>query len=144
MVALATLLCLRRQIFPAALKYVTTAADVLLLTGILMVADGPKSPLVIGYFLVIVLAALRFQLQLVWFATLAAMAGYLVLLGYARWWAGREESLLGPRDLTVPRYEQLIFLLGLALCGIVVGQVIRRVKVMASEFARRLDRAVRS
>jgi hypothetical protein len=143
MVALATLLCLRRQIFPAALKYGTTAADVLLLTGILMVADGPQSPLVIGYFLVITLAALRFQLRLVWFATLAAMAAYLVLLGYAKWWAGREESLLGPRDITVPRYHQLIFLLGLALCGVVLGQVIRRVKAMAAEFVRRLEAARR-
>jgi hypothetical protein len=117
---------------------------VLLLTGILMVADGPRSPLVIGYFLVIVLAALRFQLRLVWFATLAAMVGYLVLLGYARWWAGREESLFGPRDITVPRYQQLIFLLGLTLCGVVVGQVIRRVKAIAAEFARRLNQGDRS
>jgi hypothetical protein len=139
MVALGTLLCLRRQIFPAALKYVTTGADALLLTGILMVADGPRSPLIIGYFLVIAVAALRFKLRLVWFATLASMAGYLVLLGYAKWFAGREESVFGPRDITVPRYHQLIFLLGLALCGVVVGQVIRRVKWMAAEFARRVE-----
>jgi hypothetical protein len=144
MVALGTLLCLRRQIFPPALKYVTTGADVLLLTGILMVADGPRSPLVIGYFLVIALAALRFQLRLVWFGTLGAMAGYLVLLGYAKWFAGREESLLGPRDITVPRYHQLIFLVGLALCGIVLGQAIRRVKAMAAEFVSRIETAQRN
>jgi hypothetical protein len=139
MVALGTLLCLRRQVFPAVLKYITTGADLLLLTGILMVADGPRSPLVIAYFLVIVLAALRFQLPLIWFATIGAMAGYLVLLGYAKWFAGREESIFGPRELTVPRYHELIFLLGLGLCGIVLGQVIRRVKSMAAEFARRVE-----
>jgi len=143
MVALGTLLCLRRQIFPPALKYVTTGADILLLTGILMVADGPRSPLVIGYFLVIALAALRFQLRLVWFGTLGAVVGYLVLLGYAKWFAGREESIFGPRDLAVPRYHQLIFLVGLAMCGIVLGQVIRRVKGMAAEFAERLQAARR-
>jgi hypothetical protein len=137
--ALGTLLCLRRQFFPPALKYVTTGADVVLLTGILMVADGPRSPLVVGYFLVIAVAALRFQLRLIWFATLAAMAGYLVLLGYAKWFAGREDSVFGPRELTVPRYHELIFLLALALCGIVLGQVIRRVKALAAEFARRVE-----
>jgi hypothetical protein len=143
MLALGTFLCLQRQVFPPALKYVTTGADVLLLTGILLVADGPRSPLVIGYFLVIALAALRFQLRLIWFSTLCTMAGYLVVLGYTKWFAGREESLFGPRDITVPRHHQLIFLLGLALCGIVLGQVIRRVQAVAAEFARRVEAAGR-
>jgi hypothetical protein len=31
---------------PAALKYVSTGLDVVLLTLLLMVADGPKSPLI--------------------------------------------------------------------------------------------------
>src|SRR5262245_54153138 len=73
MVALGTLLCLRRRMFTPAIKYITTACDVVILTGILMVADGPRSPLVVGYFLVIALTALRFHLRLVWFGTLAAM-----------------------------------------------------------------------
>src|SRR3954452_2552426 len=46
MVALAVLLCLRRHIFPAALKFLSTGADLVLLTGVLAVADGPRSPLV--------------------------------------------------------------------------------------------------
>ncbi len=132
MVALGTLLCLRLHFFPAWLKYVTTAADVVLLTTILAIADGPKSPLVVGYFLVIVLATLRFQLRLIWFATVGAMAGYLFLLGYARWYAEG-------RDLVVPRYYQLIMLLALALTGVVLGQVIRRVRAMAEEFLRRVN-----
>jgi hypothetical protein len=144
MVALGTLVCLRRQIFPAVLKYATTAADVVLLTGILMVADGPRSPLVIGYLLVIALSALRFQVRLIWFATLATAGGYLVLLGYAKWWANREESVFGKRELTVPPYHEFIFLLGLALTGIILGQIVRRVKSMAVEFTRRIDSAQRS
>ena len=63
------------------------AGDLVLLTAILMVADGPRSPLVVGYPLVIVLATLRLNLPLVRFATLGAAAGYLILLGYARWYA---------------------------------------------------------
>lgn len=141
MVALATLVCLRQGIFPPALKYIVTFCDVLLLTGILMVADGPRSPLVVGYFLILALAALRFQLRLIWFATVASAAGYLIVLGYAKWFAIRPESVFGPRELTIPRSSQLIFLLALGLTGIILGQIIRRVKAMAAEFAARLAAA---
>ena len=126
--------CLRRQIFPASLKYLSTAADVIFLTAILMLADGPRSVLVVGYFLVVALAALRFSLRLVWFATLGSMGGYLYLLGYAKWFADPS------RNLRIERYQQLIFLLALGLTGIVLGQVVRRVRRMAEEFANRVAR----
>ena len=121
---------------PAALKYVATGLDVVLLTLLLMVADGPRSPLVIGFFLIPAMATLRFQLRLVWFATIAAMLGYLWLLGWARW-------IEDVRDVRVPRYQELIFLTALALSGLIQGQVIRRVKSMAAEYARRLAAAGR-
>jgi hypothetical protein len=124
-------LWLARHLMPEALKFAATAMDVLLLTLLLMVADGPKSPLVVGYFLIVALATLRFQLRLVWFATIAAMLGYIWLLGWARW-------IEGTRDIRVPRYHELIFLTALAISGIVQGQVIRRVKSMAAEYAQRL------
>ncbi len=130
-VCLGLLLCLKMRVFPAGLKFFSTACDVLFLTGILMAADGPRSPLVIGYFLVIVVSTLRFSLPLVRFATLGSMAGYLWLLAYARWFTDR--------DLHVPRYQQAIFLLGLALAGIVLGQAIRRVEGLARDYAARLD-----
>ena len=132
MLALATLYCLRMRVFPAYLKFVTTGADIAFMTGLLMIADGPRSPLVIGYLLVIVLAALRLQLRLVWFATLGTMAGYLCLLGYVKWFDQRVPNL------SVPRYYELIFLIGLALTGIALGQLIRRVRAMAEDFAKRI------
>jgi len=133
MVCLGVLLCLSQGIFPAGLKYLTTGIDVVFLTAILIVAHGPQSPLVIGYFLIIILSTLRFSLPLVRAATVASMSGYLVLLGYAAWFT--------VRDVRVPRYHQVMFLLGLALSGIVLGQVIRRVRGMAAEYAGRLDTA---
>ena len=111
------------------LKFLSTGCDIVLLTGILMVAQGPRSPLVVGYFLVIALATLRFNLPLVRMATVGSMAGYLFLLGYARWFTDR--------DLHVPRYHQIIVLLALGLTGIVLGQVIRRVHALAKEYAAR-------
>src|SRR5205823_6107125 len=107
-----------------------------LLTAVLALADGPRSPLLVAYFLVIVLAALRFSLPLIWFASGGAVAGYLFLLGFARWgsipgWAKPEQ--------TVPRYYEAIFLLALLLTGVVLGQVIRRVRRLADAYARMLE-----
>jgi hypothetical protein len=124
-------LWLRMHLLPSALKYVSTGLDVVLLTVLLMVSDGPRSPLIVGYFLIPGLAGLRFQLRLVWFATVAAMLGYVWLLGWAVW-------IERARDVRVPRYHELIFLTALAMSGIIQGQVIRRVKAMAAEYARRL------
>jgi hypothetical protein len=133
MVSLGVLLCLRRRFFPSSLKFVSTGCDLVLLTSILTVADGPRSPLVVGYFLILALAALRFSLPLTWFATAGSLVGYLLLLGYARWFS--------QRDLTVERYHELLILAALALCGIVLGQAIRRVRRMAEHYARRLMEA---
>lgn len=129
MLALATQLCLRRHIFPAALKYITSSLDVILLTAMLSVADGPRSPLVIGYPLLVALAGLRFSLPLVWWTTTLSASGYLCVLGYARWFA--------ERDLVVPRYQQMMFLLGVVLTGVVVGQIVRQAHRMAEQFAAR-------
>ena len=126
MTALAVQLCLWRQVLPAALKYVATGADIVLLTCVLCVSNGPRSPLVVGYFLVVVLSALRFRLPLVWFATVASMLGYLAVLGHTKWFA--------VRDLTVPRYHELMFLLALGLTGIMIGQVLRAVRSMAFDY----------
>lgn len=133
LVGLGVLVCLRARVFPAALKFVSTACDVVLLSAVLTLADGPRSPLLVGYFLIVALSGLRFSLRLVWFATLGSMLGYLYVLGYARWFADPA------RHLRVERYQQLIFLLALALSGIVLGQVIRRVRRMAEEFAARVS-----
>ncbi len=67
-VAFGTFYCLRMNIIPAALKYVTTGCDIVLLTTMLVAASGPRSPLVVGYFVVIAVSALRLQLRLVWCA----------------------------------------------------------------------------
>jgi hypothetical protein len=131
MVALGVFLCRRQHVFPASLKYLSTGCDVVFLTAILTAADGPRSPLVVSYFLVIALAALRFSLPLIWFATAAAAGGYLFLLAYASWFTDR--------DIRVPRYSQAILLLALVLTGVVLGQIIRRVRWLADEYARRLQ-----
>ena len=135
MLCLGVLLCRRQGIFPGWLKYLSTACDLILLTAILMLADGPRSPLVVAYFLIIALASLRFNLRLIWCASGGAVAGYLFLLGFARW--GSIPGWDKP-DMTVPRHSQVIFMVALVLTGVILGQVIRRVRGLAEAYARRL------
>jgi hypothetical protein len=127
MVGLGVLLCLRGRFFPAAVKYISMGCDLVLLTALLTVANGPRSPLVAVYFVILALAALRFNTSLVQFASIGAVAGYLFVLGYAKWFS--------PRVITIPRDHEMIFLLSLALTGITLGQITRRARVLAQEYA---------
>ena len=67
--------------------------------------------------MILALAALRFSTPLVQFASVGAVAGYVFVLGYAKWFTHR--------DLVVPRYHEIIVVLALALTGITLGQVTR-------------------
>ena len=134
MVALCVVLCLRRQYFPAAMKYCTTGCDLVLLTALAALAAGPHSPLVLGYFLIIALAALRFKLGLVWLATLGAMAGYWLLVGIED---GKSSRWFDNQHAVAPA-EQLVTLISLGLTGVVIGQVVRRVQALAAEYAQRV------
>jgi len=138
MLAVGVLFCLSRQVFPQWFSYFTTAADIVLLTTILYLAAGPRSPLVVGYFLVIVLAAARFHLRLVQLATGGAIVGYVCLLGCAKW-----PKTFGGTMMTVPRYHQLIMVAALALAGVMLGQFVRRAHRMSEEYAGRISRAVK-
>jgi hypothetical protein len=132
--ALGVMLSLRRQIFPAVLKYCTSACDLVLLTALAALAAGPHSPLVLAYFVIVALAGLRFSLGLVWFTTLGAMLAYWLLVGVADW---RTSRWFDDNHAVAP-VEQLVTLVSLGLTGIVVGQVVRRVKALAREYAQRL------
>jgi hypothetical protein len=126
--SLGVLVALQRHYLPSVLKYATTTLDLLLLTAIAWLGSGPASPLIHGYFLIIAAAALRFSLPLVWSCTLGAMVCYLVLVG------AKDKTWFDAQHAT-PVVDQLTMLLSLGLTGIVIGQVIRRVRHMAEEFA---------
>ena len=121
--------CLERRVFPERLKFLSTATDLLLMTCVLLIADGPRSPLVAGYFIVISLSALRFSLPLVRATAAGALAGYIVLIGNA--------YKMRP-EYRVPRHQEVIVILSLALTGVILGQVIRRVRAFADDYASRL------
>lgn len=129
-VCLAVQLSLRQQFFPAVLKYLSTAADIILITGAALLGSGAYSPMRAAYFVVIALATLRLNLPLVWWASLGTMAAYLTLVGATdKTWFDQEHA--------VPPVEQLVTLASLALTGVVLGQVIRKTRGAAQEFAER-------
>ena len=122
MLALGVLLALQQRVFPTWMPYCTTASDIVLLTVLLCISSGARSPLVSGYFLILVLATLRLSLPLVRFATIGAALGYVVLLGCQKWMPFAEE-LRGQQN--VPRYHQIIVLVAILLAGVMLGQIVR-------------------
>jgi hypothetical protein len=121
--SLAVLVCLQRRYLPTGLKYVTTLVDLLLVTSLAALGSGPASPLVVVYFLIIVSAALRFSLGLIWMATLTALVCYLALVGLA-------DKTWFDANHTTPVVTQLTMLLSLGMTGIILGQIMRRVRRM--------------
>jgi hypothetical protein len=129
-VGLGVMTSLRNRYLPPWLKFASTAADLVILTFVLLLADGPRSPLVVGYLLVIGLSGLRFALPLIWFATGGALISYLVILANARWYRPA---------LRVPYYHEVIMMLAVLLMGILLGQIVRQVRTIATDFARRTE-----
>lgn len=126
--AMIVVVLMRNQRFPPALKYITTSVDVFLLTMMLMVADGPSSPLVVVYFLILAGSPLRFSLAHVRFTTAAVVLGYVVTLGDA--WMRRP-------NLRVPRYEQIMMILAFVITGIALAELVRAVRAAAEGYAAR-------
>jgi len=121
-------LCLSRRFVPPWLKFAATVWDVLMVTGLLMLPDGPRSPLAVLYFLVIAAAPLRLSLPLVYVATLASMGGYLIALGYYAFvLVGYEQYYANPA-VRIPRTQEIIFLLALGAAGLLAGQVVRQIR----------------
>jgi hypothetical protein len=133
-VCLAVYVCRIQGVFPKQLKFLSTGADLVLLTTIIALAEGPKSPLLVVYFIILGLAALRFNLALIWFATAGAVLCYLCVLAYGRWFL---PATTNPPTLpiVVPRFHQVIMIFGLALTGVILGQIIRRVRKLAEFYA---------
>ncbi len=123
-------IALRSRLFPPWLKYASTGVDALLLTLILLVADGPRSALVVAYLLIVPLAGLRMSPKLVGFATAACAAGYVVLLGNAAWYRP---------VVQVARYQQMTFFVAVVLCGLVIIAMLRAARHVALDYGDRVQ-----
>jgi hypothetical protein len=138
MLALGILLALQNRIFPRWLPYFSTGCDIVLLTSVIFLGGMARSPLVVGYFLILILATLRLSLPLISFATVGCAVAFICVLGCAKWPEsfGLSQSLgQNAAELRVPRYHQLIVLVAIAMAGVMLGQIIRRVRRLAETYA---------
>jgi hypothetical protein len=106
---------------PAVFGWAT--ADVLWLTLLLWIGDGPRSSLVVGYLILVAGAALRFRPALVWLVTGLSMASYLALAIEAH--LNRPDA---PAPVFQPVFQSLIFVLSTAVMGLILHLLLRRLR----------------
>lgn len=121
----------RRPNAGSAVTYGWAGMDVLLFTTFLWAADGPKSTVLLGYLLLVAGAGLRFRAGLVWFVTGMCMSGYLWLVFEAHW---HRPHLAPPPKALLP------FLMCLAIMGLIVHFILRRIRRISSTEAARETR----
>ncbi len=132
-VSLIALVSIARFSLPGWLKYLTTCLDLVLLTVASHLGNGPTSPVVLGYWIVLAIASLRGSLPLVWFSTVSSMACYLLLVG-------SRDSAWFDADHSTPPVNQLVTLVALAATGITLGQLLRMHRLVISELQSRRDK----
>jgi serine/threonine-protein kinase len=120
----------RRWSFPA--RYVWGTLDSLLLTGVLLVADGAASPLIIGYPLLIVASGLWFRVRFVSFITVLSLISYGLLV--VDFYHIRAAKLQPNFDTAVDRH--VINVVGLLVLGSIVAYLVHRVRTLSSFYER--------
>jgi hypothetical protein len=105
----------------------TTLADAALVTILVTVSGGPKStPLVLLYLLVVASSPPRLSLRLVWLATLAALAGYVVALGHFVFVRVGTAVYYSDPAVRIPRPQEAITVLAILTAGLLAGQAVRQ------------------
>ncbi len=105
---------------PRWLGLAAVAADVLFITLLLCLSHDPRSGMSGLYFLVVLSAAVRLSLPMVYVAVLAAVAGYGVFQAYTShvWVAAGIQGISGT--------SQVFFALTLVAAGFLAGQMVRQ------------------
>lgn len=114
---------------PPYLKYAAVAWDSFMATSLLIVSDGPKSPLLVLLFLIVATASLRVHLRVVWVASVLVVLSYGVVCGHSKW--------VRPAS-RVPVHHHVIFVIALGAAGLLAGQGVRQTRRFARDYAERL------
>lgn len=133
-VSLGTLMLLRARCLPSSMKYTTTAIDLVLVTAVCWIGQGPSSPMVLAYFLVISMAALRFRPGLIAMATLGSVVGYMACVG-------SRDSTWGDRDHATPVLNQMLTVAALVAVGWSLAQVLWVAQQVACAYQQRSDQS---
>lgn len=134
-VSFLVLLLILKRILPTWLPFLTTAIDLIAVAALVGLAGGPMMTSLTGaFYLIIAMAGLRFDLRLVWAATLGAMAGYLASVGMV------DDSWFDANHV-VPLVQQAVSLACIGGTGVVVGQMVRLARPLAQEYHLRVTNA---
>jgi len=114
-------------------RFVWGMLDSSLLLGVLLVADGVASPLVVAYPLLIVGSGLWFRVRFVSFMTLLSLVSYGILV--VDFYGFRPELQSG-FDAGYDRH--VIFAVALLVLGSVVAYLVHRVRTLSSFYGRQL------
>lgn len=122
--------CLTRRWMPGGLMYIATFWDLLLVTALIMASpDGPRSSLMLLYFVILAAAPLRLSLPLVVTTTLACMVAAILVVGqyvfirvgWARYYSPENTD-------RIARVSEAFFLLALGAVGLLAGQMVRQAR----------------
>ncbi|HEY7311714.1 MAG TPA: hypothetical protein VH643_20295 [Gemmataceae bacterium] len=123
-------LCLSRRWVPPGLKYAASFWDVTMVSALLIASpDGPRSPLLYLYFVVVAASSLRLSLPLVYATTLGVMAAATLVMGhYVFYRVGREAYYAADSPYRIARSSEIIFLLSVGAVGLFAGQIVRQAR----------------
>lgn len=108
--------------------------DALLLTGVLLIADGVASPLVVGYFLLIAGSGLWFRVRFVWYMTLLLLVSYsLLIVHFYGFW---EPQIARQFNLKWDRH--VLFIVAMLVMANIVGYLVDRVRALSSFYGQKL------
>lgn len=123
-------LCLARRWVPPGLKYAATFWDITMNSALLIASpDGPRSPLLYLYFVVLASVPLRLSLTLAYVATFGIMAAATLVMGhYVFYRIGRDAYYASDSPYRIARSSQIIFLLSVGAIGLFAGQSVRQAR----------------
>ena len=123
-------LCLSRRWVPPGLKYAATFWDITMISALLIASpDGPRSPLLYLYFVVLASVPLRLSLSLVYAATFGVMAAATLVMGhYVFYRVGRDAYYAADSSYRIARSSEIIFLLSVGAAGLFAGQLVRQAR----------------
>jgi serine/threonine-protein kinase len=108
-------------------RFVWAATDVVLFSLIVLVADDLKSPINIGFPLLVAGAGLWFRERLVWFTAAVCLVSYALLLAELAHRTGRVEGL----------HHHLMFMVGLVILAFAMAYQVRRVRALSKYYEHR-------
>lgn len=110
---------LRARYFPPWMPYATMLWDTLLVTSIALLGNGPLSPVVLLYFIILAGSPLRLSRRFVVVTWCAVFAGYNFLLGH---------QLQYRPDVRVPHDEIHVVYLSMVFTALMAGQSVRQAR----------------